>query len=145
MTKVDETITAYGKNMDVYQFVSLEDRPDYPNNAYEQKVPVYYRPPTVVVGRVLTEPSEEIITAIGKRVEWDVAILWSRLEMLRKFPSGEENKWINEDDFVYDGDTYYSLTKVFPSGQIKDYRHLVIGAAIKKRSGQKIVTIPRPA
>lgn len=71
-----------------------------------------------VIGRAIHHPTNEILTVIGDGERYEIAFLFSRLEMLRKFTTLPEGKWITTyDRIVWNGNTY-KLEKVQPTGQI---------------------------
>jgi hypothetical protein len=79
-----------------------------------------------LVGRAILNPTNEQISVIGNEERYDVAFLFSRLEMIRKFPAASEGEWIDvSGEFSWWG-RRYKIEKVAPSGQIGASFSLVI-------------------
>ena len=107
LTKVDNVLslppTGFGTTMSIKKFSSrVQSRPnpyDYGEKTYDD--------PVEVIGRAIIKPSEEVVSKYGgSKGTVDCLFVWSRLELIRKFPSGEENWWITDSDtVVYNGVT----------------------------------------
>lgn len=134
MVAVDNLIRSYGTSFSVYKYSGSAEPSAGPQNPYNYKVK-QYADPVEVTGRAIIEPTAELLSMIGKNLEYDAAFLWSRLELLTKFPTALENKWIDENDEVKFNDTLYKLIKIYPSGRIKNYCSLIIGVG-KTHKGQ---------
>lgn len=70
-----------------------------------------------LIGRAILRPTPEKVTVIGNDEQYDVAFLFSRLEMLRKFPAAEEGKWIVSSGKMWWWDREYKIEHVRPTGQ----------------------------
>jgi len=78
------------------------------------------------IGRAIHNPTKEQITFIGDGERYEIAFLFSRLEMLRRFPALPEGKWITTyDKIAWKGNTY-KLEKVQPTGQVGTTFSLVV-------------------
>jgi hypothetical protein len=82
--------------------------------------------PVTVVGRAIHNPTEESITAIGQGEVYDIAFLFSRLEMLRKFPGVADGEWIQAEGRMAWRNRTYKIQKVQPSGQVGETFSLVV-------------------
>lgn len=80
----------------------------------------------VLVGRAILNPTPEQLTVIGNAERYDVAFLFSRSEMVRKFPAGEEGHWVDVTGEVAWKNRRFKISKVKPSGQVEDTFLLVI-------------------
>jgi hypothetical protein len=92
---------------------------------FGQAIPVYAAG-LDVVGRAIHHPTKEQISFIGDAERYGAAFLFSRLEMLRKFPGLAEGKWITTYDRIVWNGNDYKLEKVQPSGQVGRTFSLVI-------------------
>lgn len=84
---------------------------------YKQRT-VSFGAPVTVVGRAIVNPTEEQVTGIGKLVDIDVAFLFSRLEMVRKFPSASEGAWMEDSGQLSWNGSRYRIVKAAPTGQV---------------------------
>jgi len=72
-----------------------------------------------LVGRAIVDPTSEEVTAVGSGESYDIAFLFSRLEMIRKFPLADEGEWMQPDgEMEWRGGRRYRIEKVKPSGQV---------------------------
>jgi hypothetical protein len=79
-----------------------------------------------IIGRAIHHPTKEQITVIGDGERYEIAFLFSRLEMLRQFPLLPEGKWVTTYDRIsWNGNTY-KLEKVQPTGQVGTTFSLVV-------------------
>lgn len=92
---------------------------------YKQRVPEFGTA-VYVVGRAIHNPTPEIITAIGDGERYDIAFLFSRLEMKRRFPSAAEGDWINTYGKLKWRGREYKIEKVKPTGQVGEKFLLVV-------------------
>ena len=117
--EVDALLLAFGKD------ITFHIHGPVVRNAFHQAAPVF---PTNVIckGRSIVNVSEQQTSLIGNLQAADVALLFSRAEMLRKFPLKAEGEWLNEEDeFSFESERYKVL-KFHPSGRIKDHSSIVI-------------------
>jgi len=85
-----------------------------------------FSPGVPVVGRAIHNPTKEQVTVIGDGERYEIAFMFSRLEMLRRFPALPEGKWITTlDKVTWNGNTY-KLEKVQPTGQVGTTFSLVV-------------------
>lgn len=76
---VDEALVGFGKAIQVYPAISVT------RNQYGQASPAF-GPAVECIGRCILEPTPEDISIIGNLQGVDIAILFSRLELVREFP-----------------------------------------------------------
>jgi hypothetical protein len=79
-----------------------------------------------LVGRAILNPTKENVSLIGNEERYDVAFLFSRLEMIRKFPTASEGEWIDVSGEFSWWNRRYKIEKVAPSGQVGATFSLVI-------------------
>lgn len=82
--------------------------------------------PVVLIGRAILDPTKEQVTLIGNGEEYEIAFLFSRLEMRRKFPLADEGKWIDSAGQMEWWSNRYKLEKVQPTGQVGLYFHMMV-------------------
>ena len=117
---VDDLLLGFGKEIDILPHASEPIR-----NLYGQSESEFDQPVSCT-GRCILNPTKEQISIIGNEQKVDCALVFSRTELVRKFPSAEEGEWISElDQFSFEEKTY-KITKVHPSGRIGDRATLVI-------------------
>lgn len=110
--KIDSVLTKYQTTeIQYYPYTSG------PTDVYGQR-DVTFGTPVTAVGRAIIEPTEEVITDIGRIVDIDVAFLFSRLEMLRKFPTAVEGAWMDDAGQLSWNGSRYRIVRTAPSGQI---------------------------
>jgi hypothetical protein len=109
---VDEAIRKYRTSPIQYlPFVSVV------TDLYKQGTPQFGTAVTLV-GRAIHHPTSEMISVIGNDERFGVAFLFSRLEMLRKFPSANEGEWIVDTGRMVWNSTTYKIEHVRPTGQL---------------------------
>ncbi len=74
--------------------------------------------PTTLIGRAIHRPTPEMMTVIGQGEVYEIAFLFSRLEMLRKFPDAVEGEWVDASGQMEWRDRRYKIEKVAPTGQV---------------------------
>lgn len=79
-----------------------------------------------LVGRAIHRPTPEMITVIGNGEVYDIAFLFSRLEMLRKFPAALDGEWVDASGQMEWRNRRYKIEKVAPSGQVGETFSLCI-------------------
>ena len=88
-----------------------------------------------LVGRAILNPTNEKISVIGNDERYDIAFLFSKLEMDRKFPSAAEGEWLDVAGEMTWWGRRFKIEKVAPSGQVGTSFSLVIvlGTTIQGR------------
>lgn len=71
-----------------------------------------------LIGRAILNPTMEQISVIGNGEAYDIAFLFSKLEMDRKFPSASDGEWLDVDAQMSWWGRRYKIEKVHPSGQV---------------------------
>jgi hypothetical protein len=117
---------------------SIEYVPYVPGavDVYRQKDKVY-GVPVPLVGRAIVSPTPELITVIGNNEKWDVAFLFSRVEMVSQFPLADEGEWMDTSgEMTWDGKRF-KIGRAAPSGQIgeKFLLFIVLGTTIEGQRG----------
>lgn len=83
--------------------------------------------PVTMVGRAIHNPTEEQITVIGNGERYDVAFLFSRREIIRKFPTLAEGEWgKGVDGEMAWWDRRYKIEKVQATGQVATHFLMVV-------------------
>lgn len=82
-----------------------------------------------LTGRAIHRPTAESVTIIGQGEVYEIAFLFSRLEMLRKFPSGVEGEWMDASGRMRWRERDYKIEKIKPSGQVGETFSLFIAVA----------------
>jgi len=120
-SKVDKVLTHFRTTtIQYYPYLGVTAA-----DLYKQRIPEYGTAVSVV-GRAVHNPTPEMISAIGDGEKYDIAFLFSRLEMKRRFPSAAEGDWIAPyGKLTWRGRTY-TVEKVKPSGQVGEKFLLVI-------------------
>jgi hypothetical protein len=93
---------------------------------YRQRDKTFAAPSPDLIGRAIHKPTPEKVTVIGQGEVYEIAFLFSRLEMLRKFPSATEGEWIQPEGRMTWRSRTYKIEKVKPSGQTGETFSLVI-------------------
>lgn len=119
-TFVDENITKY-KTTPIVYYPYVSGTVDI----YKQRTKTYGTPVTLV-GRAILNPTNEKISVIGNDERYDIAFLFSRLEMQRKFPSASEGEWLEITGELTWWNRRFKIEKVAPSGQVGESFSLVI-------------------
>ena len=109
---VDKIITRY-KTTDIYYYPYVTGAVD----TYKQRTKTFGDPVTLV-GRAILSPTKEQITVIGNEESYDIAFLFSRTEMQRKFPSLSEGEWLDVDGEMSWFNRRYRIIQVHPTGQV---------------------------
>ena len=84
---------------------------------YKQRIQTFGTGVTVI-GRAILNPTKEQISVIGNAESYDIAFLFSKLELDRKFPSASEGEWLDVDAQMSWWGRRYKIEKVHPSGQV---------------------------
>ncbi len=86
---------------------------------YKQRTKTFGTPVTVV-GRAILRPTPEQLSVIGNAEEYDIAFLFARPEMIRKFPAADEGQWIDVKDEMEWYGRRFKIEKAAPTGQVGD-------------------------
>jgi len=111
-TMVDNVITTHKTTSIVY----------YPYTSgsvdiYKQRTKSFGTGVTLT-GRAILNPTPEMISVIGNEESYDIAFLFSKLEMDRKFPAASDGEWLDVDAEMTWWGRRYKIEKVHPSGQV---------------------------
>lgn len=112
-TYVDKMIRRYRTTPIVYEAYETGQAVDI----YKQRVKTYL-PGVELVGRAILNPTREKVTIIGNGENYDIAFLFSRIELLDKFPLALEGQWLNVDGRMTWYNRQYRIVKAQPSGQV---------------------------
>lgn len=80
----------------------------------------------VLIGRAILRPTSEQVTVIGNGEQFDIAFLFSRLEMLEKFPLANEGEWVDVTGEISWWNRRFRIIRVHPTGQIGELFTLVV-------------------
>lgn len=109
--RVAAVIDSHGGDLAVRKYVSeTQDR-------YKQGV-VTFGTPVICRGRAITRPTREQLSFIGDGQEVEVAFLFSRLELVAKFPALGEGVWLTTKDEVGWGGQWWRLVSAHPTGRV---------------------------
>lgn len=119
-TKVDSLLTKFKQSpITYYPYVTGA------YDTYKQRTKTFGTAVTLV-GRAIWEPTIEQISVIGNDEKYDVAFLFSRTEMTRKFPSLTEGEWLDVTGELEWNSRRFRIEKVHPSGQVQTRFILVV-------------------
>lgn len=79
-----------------------------------------------LIGRAVLNPTPEQLTMIGNGEKYDIAFLFSRLEMARKFPLADDGEWLDVSGEFTWWNRRYKIEKVAPTGQVGTGFSLVV-------------------
>ena len=96
---------------------------------FKQRTKTFDAPSPDLIGRAIHNPTSEQVSIIGQGEVYDIAFLFSKLEMDRKFPAAVDGEWIQPEGQMVWRDRTYKIEKVKPSGQIGLTFSLVIALA----------------
>lgn len=101
-------------------------------DVYRQRVRTYGSPVTLI-GRAILNPTKEKLSVIGNDEMYDIAFLFSRLEMVDKLPAYSEGLWMDVDGEMEWWNRRYRIVKVKPTGQVgeKFLLTVVLGTTIE--------------
>lgn len=119
-TLVDNILTQYQQSTIVFYPYTTGS-----SDIYKQRTKTFGTA-VPLVGRAILNPSKEEISGIGNVEEYDVAFLFSQLEMNRKFPSAAEGEWVDVKGKLTWFSRRFKIEKVHPSGQVGTEFSLVI-------------------
>lgn len=117
---VDKQLTQF-QHSQIRYFPYLSGTTD----VYKQKVK-RFGAPTPLVGRAILNPTKEQVSVIGNDEVYEIAFLFSRLEMLRKFPLANEGEWMDVTGEMEWYDRRFKIEKYQQSGQVGPDFSLVI-------------------
>lgn len=109
---VDNTITKY-RTTDILYYPYSSGATDL----YKQRTKSFGTAVTLI-GRAIIRPTSEVLTVIGNGEVYDIAFLFSRSEMVRKFPTASEGEWMNVDGEIAWFNRRYKIERVTPTGQV---------------------------
>ena len=92
---------------------------------YKQRTKTFGTAVTLI-GRAIHKPTAEQITVIGNNEKYDVAFLFSRKEMLRKFPGVAEGEWGSVEGEMEWFNRRYKIEKVQVTGQVSSHFLMVV-------------------
>jgi hypothetical protein len=129
--------SAVDQFIDAYQTTEIKYYPYVAGtpNKYKQNTKGFGTAVTVV-GRAIHNPTPEQVTIIGNGEEYEIGFLFSRLEMVRKFPSGTEGEWISDTGQMEWRNRRYKLEKVQPTAQVGE-KFLLMVALGKSIQGSR--------
>jgi len=88
--KIDSVLTKYQNLAPIQYYPYATGSTDI----YKQRTKTFGTPVTVI-GRAINRPTKEMVTVIGDGEVFDMAFLFSRLELVRKFPAATEGEWMD--------------------------------------------------
>lgn len=121
--KIDAVIRKYRTTDIVYYPYSTGSL-----DIYKQRTKTFGTGVTLV-GRAILNPTKESVSIIGNNEEYDIAFLFSRLELVSKFPTATEGEWIAVEGEIEWWDRRFRIVKVHPSGQIGERFLLTVALA----------------
>lgn len=121
--KVDRIIALY-KTTTIWYHPFLLGTPD----VYLQQTKTFGTSVTLV-GRAILRPTPETLSVIGNDEQFEVAFLFSRAEMLRKFPSAAEGKWIVSSGRMEWWSRMFKIEHIRPTGQVGEHFQLLVALA----------------
>lgn len=119
--KVDKMVSVRFKTSPISYFPYVSGAVD----VYKQKTKVF-GPPVSLDGRAILNPTSENLSVIGNDERYDVAFLFSRAEMLRKFPLAIEGQWMDVTGELEWYGRRFKIEKVRPTGQTSTTFHLMV-------------------
>ena len=72
----------------------------------------------IVVGRAILNPTKEKLSVIGNEETFDIAFLFSRLQLIAKFPTADEGEWLDVTGELTWFNRRYKIERVAPTGQV---------------------------
>jgi hypothetical protein len=118
-TRVDQLLTDQFTTTQIQYYPYLSSTKDI----YKQRTKIFGTPVTLR-GRAINNPTPDLISVIGNNERFDVAFLFSRNELIRRFPSADEGRWLSTDGEMSWFDRRYKIEKVKATGQV--YVHFLI-------------------
>lgn len=117
---VDRNLTQF-RHSQIRYFPYLSGATD----VYKQKAK-QFGVPTPLIGRAILNPTKEQVSVIGNDEVYEIAFLFSRLEMIRKFPLANEGEWLDVTGQIEWYDRRFKIEKYQQSGQVGPDFSLVI-------------------
>lgn len=118
-TEVDAALRDYGKEILVYLHKTVVV------NVYEQAAKAFEEPVSCT-GRCILNPTKEEVSVVGNLEGVDIAALFSRLEMVRRFGDAEEQAWLSELDEIEFENKRYRILQVHPTGRVENRCVMVV-------------------
>lgn len=119
IAKVASVLQTYGTDIDVLKSagVGVADVYGQGDRTFDAAVSVR--------GRAIQKPTQDQLSFIGNDDEVEIAFLFSRTELVAKFPSAGENEWLEKtDEFGWEGRRFRALS-VHPTGRVQAYHAMV--------------------
>lgn len=95
-----------------------------------------YGTPVPITGRAILNPTNEQITAIGDGEVYDIAFLFSRLQLVEKFPTSAEGEWLDNYGLATWNNRTFDIVRVAPTGQIST-KFLLVAVLANSQEGQR--------
>jgi hypothetical protein len=122
-TRVDELLTDQFRTTAIQYYPYLSSVVD----RYKQRTKTFGSPITIR-GRAINNPTPDLISVIGNNERYDVAFLFSRLELKRRFPAAAEGEWLSTDGEMSWFERRFKIEKVKATGQVST--HFLITVAL---------------
>lgn len=119
--RVDELLTNQFNSTAIQYYPYASNTVDI----YKQRTKSFGTPVTVR-GRAIHNPTKEQITVIGNGERYDVAFLFSRRELIRKFPGADDGEWMSTSGEITWFDRRYKIEKVQATGQVSTHFLMVV-------------------
>ncbi len=127
---VDQVIRRY-KTTEIVYYPYVAGATD----SYKQRTRTYGTAVTLV-GRAILNATSEQISVIGNDERYDIAFLFTRLEMIDKFPTADEGEWLSVKGEITWWGRRYRISDVRPTGQVGE-RFLLVVALGKTIEGSR--------
>lgn len=92
---------------------------------YRQRVKTFGSS-TELIGRAILNPTPEKVSVIGNDEQYEIAFLFSRLQLVEKFSTAAEGEWLDVSGEMTWFNRRFKIEKVAPSGQVGASFSLVI-------------------
>jgi hypothetical protein len=122
--EVDSLLTRFQTASPIKYYPYVEGELDL----YKQRTKSF-GPAVTLVGRAIHKPTPEQLTVIGNGESYEMAFLFSRTELKRKFPTADEGQWLLTSGQLEWRTRRYSIEKVAPTGQVSTHFILVVALA----------------
>lgn len=129
--KLDQLVTVKFKTTPIQYFGYAPG----PLDLYKQKSKVFTAP-ILLNGRAILNPTKEVLSVIGNEERYDVAFLFTRAEMLRKFPTKVEGQWMDVSGELEWYSRRFKIEQVRPTGQTSTTFHLMVVLAMNLPGGR---------
>jgi hypothetical protein len=119
--RLDELLTNEFRSTAIVYHPYVSDTVDI----YKQRTKTFGTPVTIR-GRAIHRPTPEQISVIGNGERYEVAFLFSRRELIRRFPSAADGEWVSTDGEVAWFNRRYKIEKVQATGQVSTHFLMVV-------------------